>query len=366
MLLYITWIDFKVYFGTGLEKKIMGQIESMEQGFGKIYYTCYSYPKAFLMDKDQIVEESPAITDKDYVNVLVDWMQRYNVTKTYIRYAISNKWFIDLLKYQNVHKIKTVLEIATYPYDSEMSEGILKTQDVCYRQEISQYINMITTYSSDKEIWGSPCIRLLNGINIENIPVIKKKKEKKKIVFIAVSSMQFWHGYERFLEGMYIYYKNDGSYDLKLKLIGSGLEEKGYKELVDKYNLKNHVEFLGLIATNESKKLDEQFAMSDIAVGSLGMYKIAIEEGSPIKGAEYCARGIPFICGYRDLRFPSDWEFMLNVSNSSTLVDMNEVISFFENVTSKQDYRLQMRNYAKQHLTWNSIMKPVIEYFECC
>ncbi len=364
MLFYITWIDFKVYFGTGLEKKIIGQIESMERMFGRIYYTCYSYPRAFLMDRDQVLEESPAITAKDYVKVMINWMQKYNVTKTYIRYAISNKWFIDLLKYQNVHKIKTVLEIATYPYDSEMSEGILKTQDVCYRQEIYQYINMITTYSNDKEIWGIPSIRLLNGINIEKIAVSKKKKEKREIIFIAVSSMQFWHGYERFLEGMYIYYKNGGNYDLKLKLIGSGLEEKIYKELVDKYNLKNHVEFLGLIASNESKKLDEQFDMSDIAVGSLGMYKMALEEGSPIKGAEYCARGIPFICGYRDLRFPSDWEFVLNVSNSSMPIDMNEVILFYENITSKQDYRIYMRNYAEQHLTWDSIMKPVIEYFE--
>ena len=53
-------------------------------------------------------------------------------------------------------------------------------------------------------------------------------------------------------------------------------------------------------------------------------------------------------------------------SNSSMPIDMNEVILFYENITSKQDYRVYMRNYAEQYLTWDGIMKPVIEYFESC
>ena len=98
MLFYITWIDFKVYFGTGLEKKIIGQIESMERMFGRIYYTCYSYPRAFLMDRDQVLEESPAITAKDYVKVMINWMQKYNVTKTLdMQYQTSG-----LLIYSNI------------------------------------------------------------------------------------------------------------------------------------------------------------------------------------------------------------------------------------------------------------------------
>ena len=176
--------------------------------------------------------------------------------------------------------------------------------------------------------------------------------------------MKPWHGYERILEGMYLYYKADGNCDLRLKMIGSGPEEQYYKELVNRYDLKSHVEFLGVIRADEKEKFDRQFNLSDIAVGSLGMYKAGYEEGSPIKGAEYCARGIPFICGYHDLRFPQGWQYMLNVPNNSEPIDMDRVIDFYEKVTLKKDYKKIMRKYAEDYLTWDGVMEPVIEYLQ--
>lgn len=361
MLLYITFVDFNVYFGSGLENKIKGQIEAMEPEFGKIYYTGWSYPIAYLMDEKRIVEEEVAVTRKDYIEVLIDWLQKYRVKKTYIRYSAASEWLIHLLRYQKEHQIRTVLEIATFPYDKEMEEGIEKIEDMCYREEINEYVGVITSYSSHKEIWKIACIGLVNGISIKNIPISTKEKETNKIVLIAVSSMHMWHGYERVLEGMYIYYKEGGNYEIKLKLIGTGPEEQRYKNLVAKYHLETHVEFLGLIKSSE--KLDEQYNLSDLAIGSLGFYKMGLAEASPIKGAEYCAKGIPFVCGYYDMRFPKDWEFIMNVSNNSEPIDINGLILFYEEVTNKKDYKIMMRNYAINYLTWGSVMKPVIQYF---
>ena len=102
-----------------------------------------------------------------------------------------------------------------------------------------------------------------------------------------------------------------------------------------------------------------------MAVGALGIYKQnGTEEGSPIKGSEYCVRGLPFICGYRDLRFPPDWKFMLNVPNNASPIDMNCVIDFYEKVTLESNYKELMRNYAKEHLSWDKIMEPVVEYLK--
>ena len=177
--------------------------------------------------------------------------------------------------------------------------------------------------------------------------------------------MQSWQGYERFIEGIYLYYKNGAKYNIKFKMIGSGPEENYYKELVKKYQLQSQVEFLGQIELSEKKRMDEQYNLSDIAVGTLGVYKqMGTNEGSPIKGAEYCARGLPFICGYRDLRFPPDWEFILNVPNNSEPIDINHIIDFYEKVTSKEHYKQSMRDYAIKYLTWDKIMEPVIEYFK--
>lgn len=363
MLLYISFTDFKAFFAQGVHRKIQAQVKSMKKEFGEAFYTGWSYPKALLYCGDEIVEMEPAVTKKDFINILLKWIQKYKVTRTYIRYASADKWFIDLLKYQKMHEIKTVLEITSYPYDVEAMEGIAKLENLCFDREITKYIGRIATYSSHQEIWGLPCFNLLNGIDIAEHPVSVRKREEKRIVLIAVSTMQYWHGYERILKGMHLYYQAGGDLDFILKFVGDGPERKYYEELVVKYQLQPHVEFIGRIEVSEKEKLDYQYDLSDIAVGSLGFYKaLGAEEGSPIKGSEYCARGIPFICGYRDLRFLPDWEFMLNVSNDAEPIDMNRVIEFYEKIVSKDNYKQLMREYAEKNLTWDKIMEPVVEY----
>lgn len=363
MLFYITWKNFEDFSGTGKEKKIKGQIDAMKQSLGKAYYTKYSNSILYLMDGEEVIEREVTVTRRDSILALCHWMQKYGVTYTYIRYPRSSKWFLDLLRYQNEHQIKTVLEIATYPYDGEMKEGVLRTEDFYYRQRIGEYVDRIATYSADTRIWDITCINLKNGIADLEVCANQRVKEANSIVLIAVSCMMDWHGYERVLEGMYLYYKQGGVYDIKFKLIGSGPEEARYKELVKKYNLDSKVEFVGRIGIWERERLNEQYASSDVAVGSLGRYKNGIEEGSPIKDAEYCAKGLPIISGIRDLGFPPNWEYIMNLPNTPEPVDMNAVIAFYKKVSGNVNYKEEMQNYAKRNLTWNSIMRPVCEYF---
>lgn len=365
MVFYITFTDFDSYFGTGLERKFKGQIEALEKELGEIYLTFCSGVMVYLMAGNVLVEKQPAVTRRDQILVLCDWLQKYRVSKTYIRYAHLDKWFINLLRFQKEYHIRTVLEIASYPYDGEMGEGILKTEDMCYRGEMCGYVDRIATYSVDDVIWGVPCINLVNGISGNSVLMSRRLRENKKIVMVAVSSMQPWHGYERIIEGMYLYYKKGGIYDIRLKMIGDGPEERYYKELVETYHLSEKVEFLGRISPQESERLDEQYDLSDIAIGTLGAYKTGFAEASPIKGSEYCAKGIPFVCAYRDLRFPPNWEFMLKIPNNSMPVEIDKVIAFYEKLVKNKDYREEMKKFAMEHLTWDSIMRPVADYFLC-
>lgn len=362
MVFYITFSDFdSPHHGVGVKKKVRNQVEAMERRFKRVYYTYYSCPMAYLMQSDgEILEKVIAVTKKDYIKVLTEWLQKYGVTKTYIRYPRASKWFIDLLIFQKQQNIKTVLEIPTFPYP-KIGE-LYDLEDLVYREQINRYVNRITTYSADEEIWGISCINLINGLTLKDISISTKEKPEDRMDFIAVSSMRHYHGYERFLEGMYLYYQAKGKYDLRFRIVGSGQEEQKYKDLVKKYHLETHVEFIGRIESWENDKMQDLYNLSDMAVGSLGLYKEGLVKSSPIKGSEYCAKGIPFICGYYDLGFPKDWEFMMNVPNNPEPVDMNKVIEFYENVTSKDNYKEAMREYAVNHLTWDSIMNPVVEY----
>ncbi|MDE5699942.1 MAG: glycosyltransferase [Lachnospiraceae bacterium] len=363
MLFYITFIDFNEFYGPGKYRKIKGQIEAMQVKMGEVYYTYYSYPVLYLMDGEVVLERQAAVSRRDQVSVLCSWIEKYRVIQTYIRYPLASKWLIDMLAYQKERHIKTILEIPTYPYDGELEEGITKKEDWCYRKEICKYVDRIATFSMDDRIWNVGCIRLKNGVTSSDIVLHKKAKEDKRIVLIAVGTMMFWQGYERIIEGMYLYYKSGGTYDLQIKMIGGGPEEQKYKDLVAKYDLQSKVTFIGQIEVRDTDRLNELYDSADIAVSSLGGYKKGLNEWSPIKGAEYCAKGLPFICGYKDDRFSSDCKFVMNVPNRPEPIDMNAVIDFYNKVTSDQNYQDKMRDYAMHHLTWDNIMCPVIDYY---
>lgn len=362
MVFYITFSDFNSpHHGVGVKKKVRNQVEAMERRVGKVYYTYYSSPRAYLIQSDgEIVESDIAPAKKNYIEILMEWLQKYDVKRTYIRYPRANKWFIDLLKFQKQKGIKTVLEIPTYPYPKV--DEIYNLEDLIYREQINKYVDRITTYSADKEIWGVPCFNLLNGIALEDVSKNSKAPEKNRINFIAVSSMRHYHGYERFLEGLHLYYQCGGNYNLKCRMVGSGPEEQRYKDLVKKYHLESYVEFIGRIESWENEKLDYLYSLSDIAIGSLALYKEGITRTSPIKGSEYCAKGIPFICAYQDLGFPENCEFIINIPNTPDPVDMNKVIEFYEDLISRNDYRQVMYDYAVNYLTWDAVMRPVMEY----
>lgn len=360
MLFYITYNGYNISEASGIWKKMMSQTKVLQRSFERAYCAVRNSQTAYLIDGIRIIEKEIAITREEYFRILVHWLEKYKVSRTYVRYPFADKWFIEFLKYQKENHIKTVLEIASYPYDGELSNSRLKVEDSLYRKQVSDYIDIISTYSPGGMIWGKPRIFLANGVNVEKCKVSRKEKEEKRLTLIGVSSgMAPWMGYERLIEGLRHYYQDSGEYDIRVKFVGNLGEKEYYRSLVERYNLKKYVDFCGFLSGTE---LDEAYDQADIAVGSLGFYKIGASIGSPIKGAEYCARGLPAICGYIDTRFPEGTPFILKVPNDETPIDFSSVIDFYEKLSSQAGYREKIREYAIKNLTWDSIMKPVIEY----
>lgn len=361
MIFYIAYDGFPLIESSGIWKKIVGQTEALKHELGEAYYTALNCQTAYLMEGKETIEKEIAITREDYCRILVRWIEKYKVERTYVRYPFSDKWFIELLKYQQKNHIKTVLEIPTYPYDGELAYGRLKVEDLYYREEVRHYTDVITTYSAGGDIWGKPRICLANGVDVDHIKLSRKEKRERQLTLIGVSSgMAPWMGFERLIEGLRNYYQRGGAYEIKIKLVGKGAWEAYYKTQVKNCGLEKYVEFCGSLSGAE---LDLVYDQADVAVCSLGFYKIGATAGSPIKGAEYCARGIPAICGYTDTRFPDDVPFILNVPNDASPIDLKEVIAFYEKLSGQEGYREKIREYAVRFLSWHHIMEPVVKYF---
>lgn len=362
MTLYITYTNYEFSRASGIWKKIVSQTEVFKKTFGKAYYTTYSFQTAYLVDGENVVERVVALTRREYLGVLIRWMEKYHVERTYIRYPFADEWFIELLKYQREHGIKTVLEIATYPYDGEFTYGRLKVEDAYYRRLVPEYVDVIASYSLHEEIWGKPCIHLVNGIEAASYRVNQNLPVRGRLTLIAVSNgMPFWNGYERLIEGLRIYMGQSRSRDVKIRFVGQGSLGNGYRTLAEKYGLSAQVEFCGALS---GEALDNAYQDADVGIDSMGLYKSGIRAVCTMKGAEYCARGIPIVNGHQDIRFSEDTPFVLQIPNDESPVDIAAIVSFYEKLSRQEDYHKMIHQYALEHLSWARILQPVIAYFQ--
>ena len=285
----------------------------------------------------------------------------------YIRYNLCSLPFLKLIKkIKQNSKAKIIIEIPTYPYNKEMTTLKAKLSlllDSLLKLKLKKYVDLITTYSTHKTIFSIPAIQITNGIDCTQIPVRKQKNNNtKEINLIAVGLFSTWHGYDRLIKGLELFYTDNPEYRVNLHLIGDGSELEFYKELSLKLNLSNKVFFHGFL-TGES--INNFYDIADIAINSLGSHRINIFLTSALKSREYLARGLPIVSSTKIDIIPGNFKYCYYIPEDESPVDIPQLINFYKNLLSneKQDYiTAKIRKFAEENCNMDTTMKPVIQY----
>ncbi|MGL5965499.1 MAG: glycosyltransferase, partial [Fusobacteriaceae bacterium] len=346
-----------IYFNyiNPLEKGVRKKIEFQKKSFKKLGYQTNEIKVDFLKGHQNLFYENKVLLNNLTVNATsfkekiiknLEWKKVCTVVKDkviendidliYIRYPGSNKYFIKFLKKIKMNNIKIIIEIPTYPYDKESKKiHISKILDKIYRQKLYKYVDKIVTYSEDKEIWGIPCINISNGIDLEEVKMVNKKsRDTNKIVFTSVSNCSFWHGIDRFLLSLEEYGKKSIKKDILFNIVGEGAESNKFKDIVSRSEyLSKVVVFKGF---KSGKELDDIYDETDIGLGSLARHRSGLETMRALKNREYCAKGLPMIFSEDDpdLR---DVPFVYHVTPDEKLIDIDEVINWYENIKLKPE-----------------------------
>ena len=373
-ILYLTSLEINDF--NGVSKKILSQIKSFENKGYEVILCDIKQKGNFLYQEiyqkniylKKIINN---ILGRQYFlysyNKILSYVVKENIDIVYIRYACNaSPSFINFLKKLKKIKKKILLEIATYPYDNEILETVNPLKKIKYKIEkkyrlfLKNYIDRIITFSNDNEIFGVKTIKISNGIDIDRISLVNRKNKKleNEINFLGVAQLAFWHGFDRFILSMSEYYKNNPIKIVKFHVVGDGDKKvvEKLKKLVKDCNLENYVIFYGF---KSGKDLDDIYNQTDIAIGSLGIHRLNLEEVQPLKNREYCAKGLPFVISFKDLWF-EDKKFVFKVSNDEELFDINEIISWYKNLKISPE---EIREYSKQ-FTWNIQMGKVVECLE--
>lgn len=303
-----------------------------------------------------------------FYRIAASYCKSKHISKVYIRYALTDGSFLRFLR-SLPHDAVVMVEIPTYPYDKERAQNvrgkILSMEDRMLMPRLKKYVNYIATYSKDKTIAGVPCINMQNGVVVDNIKLREINTNPEEINVLAVASMNFWHGYDRFIRGMGEYKKKNGTKRIVLHLVGDGPEIPNLKKMAEEEGVSGDVVFHGFKGGAE---LDEISFKCDIAVTNLGLHRLGLEEASPLKVREYMAQGFPMISvSSVDISDLLDGHQVL-VPIGDGPADMEDIISFYNekdlgNPESARKEAEVLRQMAYEICDMKVVFAPAVQAF---
>lgn len=273
-------------------------------------------------------------------------------------FLLNQYSYLKFLRLLSQHSVKTVLEIPTYPYKAELQnlfQKVIYIFETFTHKYLKNYISLVL-YSGNNhdKIYSVDAKKLINVGNVEDLPLSKSKYKGEGLNLVGVSSCKDYHGYDRIILGLKSYYESNTETEIRFHIVGEGPKLNDYRQLIDKYQLENHVIIHG---KKYGEELDELMSEMHIGVSCLGMHRIGLETGSPLKTAEFATRGLPMVFAYDDPFF-STCDFSYRVDGDESVVDISGIKRWFmdNNFNSKE-----IREFTINHTSWEKQYKDIME-----
>ena len=371
-------ILFLVYHGfceeSGISKKIHYQVKGLQQNGHEVHLCYYDFDyrgyRCRYVDNKVIenygIGAIAAIRSRINLSCIFDYCINNGIETVYARsFMNASPILIQLFRRLKQKGVKCVMEIPTYPYDSEFRGYPMKYKiplyiDMLFRNSLSAQMEAIVTFSNEKRIFGQKTIRISNGIDFDALP-LNNPVYQDEIHLIGVAEIHYWHGFDRLVAGMGEYYKkNPDGRKLYFHVVGGqdsrGMKANGYStidEVAKAYNIEKYVVMHGSLYGSQ---LNEVFAQCVFAVGSLGRHRSGITSIKTLKNREYAVRGIPFIYSENDADFDK-MPYVLKVPADESPIDINRILDYLD---TQEISPQQIRN-SILHLSWRNQMGKVID-----
>lgn len=370
-IIYITFVDYKGKSFLGVINKISFQIRALETAGMECTLIGQHGTGAIVImpDKTQhIMENSGHVSKRRFLaDTVLREIDSADYDGAYFRFQFFCGNMEKMLENMKQRKMKTVLEIPTYPYEPELklqgAKGIPKLIcDRFFRNRCCRYIDLIGVSGSDSEVYGVPAFCMKNGLCMEDFNVTGCGYSPERLDMISVSSMMKWHGLDRVLRGMAEYYANGGEREIVLHAVGDGLMREQYEQLARELGLSDRVIFYGALYGSE---LDEVYEKCTVGLCALSAHIKNIMEGSPLKTVEYAARGLAIVTEIKLWFIENEDDFCLRIPWDDTPLDINGVIAMNDRLFAVDSAaeRRRIRQSVEDKCDMRHNLKPVTDFF---
>lgn len=366
--LFLARLDLDESSHLGIKKKVFGQLKALQELVGEVELISYSQKGVKYANGDYLFkfkkENAFAKRINYFFKVYTEIPKHIDFSKLdflFIRYQMTNRYFDKMLsKIKRVNpNIKIIIEFPTFPFYEELvswGDKLNLILELESRNRLKKSVDFVTTYFGQNEIYGIPAIHIENAIDTSEIKPINTTFNPKLLNVFGVANLSKWHGFDRVIKGLSTYENNKGI-KVVFHIVGEGEELANLKELTSSLGLNESVIFYGRKSGND---LANAYNNMHIGIASLGMFRIGHDTGSTLKAREYCAKGLPFIIGYKDSCFDEKFEGALQVSNDETPIDIAEVVNFYLD-TYQKNVSDEMIAFAKENLGWKTQLKKVLD-----
>lgn len=354
----------------GISKKISYQVDALK-ACGMETHLCYmeeNGSKKRLVDGTIIADYGNGgmskILKRTEFSSIYKYAKDNGIELVYIRSNHNaNPFTIRMVKKMKKAGMKVVMEIPTYPYDSEYeAQGMSRQifQDKLFRNQLAKHLDAIVTFSDYEQIFGQRTIRISNGIDFNSVKVKETVNDTSKgLNLIGVAEIHRWHGFDRLVEGLALYYAQPQDYIVRFHVVGyffSSEGETAFKKIISDHNMEKYVILYG---KKHGEELNDLFNICDFGIGSLGRHRVGIDKIKTLKNREYAARGIPFVYSETDSDFDNR-PYVLKAPADESPVNIQEIVSFYQQLTLSPQ---QIRDSIKD-LSWECQMRHVLKEIE--
>jgi hypothetical protein len=195
-----------------------------------------------------------------------------------------------------------------------------------------------------------------NGIDVKSLKLIKNWPNwiSKELRLVMVASLQTWHGVDRLIDGLNIYYNNsinDAYFNITITIIGDGDIKSVLINKVEDFKLNDFFCFPGYL---KGEELDKIFENAHIGISALGSYRKKLYSSSTLKVREYVARGLPFVLAEDDIDFPLGTSFVYRVPNDPTPINFFELIEWYDKFRNETFKPNNIRDFAFEKLDFKN------------
>ena len=199
-----------------------------------------------------------------------------------------------------------------------------------------------------------------NGIDFNNIKqhILPDFDGTFLNILMICSHPNPWHGSDRLIEGLINY---NGNIKITLNLVGRFSSK--IQNLAQKISHKHSILFHGFL---NSEQIEGVKSKCHIAIGSLALHRIPLEQGSVLKVREYLASGIPVALSYYDEDvFDSELtQYCLKLEPNDSPINMGDLISYYSCMHNKKDLTSCIRKSASEVLSFDVKTKEYLAGFE--